>query len=207
MKDQKAFFPISLGNHYYTNNGLVSIRETISIHHEHCIVVICDHLRDLSYSIRGLSSFEINGKLEKEVSEFENRLINCGYDDSNIEIVTMSSLVKETLFENIQRELFHLIRSNESLFEYLNELSMYTLDKNRDLKNINKQGIQSQYFISESSLSIYVTEVLGYENEYYKQFDRGLIVILYKKYSEYIRSIINKVTLERKFRSLKEILL
>ena len=206
MKTNNAYFPISLGNHYYSNDILISIKDSISIHHEKSLVLICDHLRYLSYKLKGLSNEVIDEKIQKEVREFKARLANCGYNYSNIKTETMSSYLDNTVFVNLQKEIQNLIYQNKLLFDYLNNLSLLALDKNNNTQESGNKDIQIQYFISETSLSIYITEVLGYENEYYKQLDRGLIVILYEKYERSLEKIIEQNKLNRKFRPLTEVL-
>lgn len=206
MKSDKAFFPISLGNHYYTNDILITIRNEIAVNFDDSIVVICDHLRYLSYKIRGIETDVIRKKLQKEVDEFNKRLFNCGYENSGIRIENMSSFLSEKKFIDIQIIILNLISEQKPIFEYINELSMFTLDKIHSEIDVINIDTQLQYFISETALSLYVTELLGFFNEFYKQFDRGLVVILYETYTNYLKSTLHKTTLNRKFHSLKEII-
>lgn len=207
MKTKNAFFPISLGNHYYSNDVLISIKETISVKHNKSLLLICDHLRYLSYKLKGLSPNVIDKKIQKEVREFKLRLVNCGYSCSNIETKTMSSYLGDLQYVRVQNEIQELIQKNEILLRYLNALTITSLQRNNNALESTNQNLQIQYCISETSLSIYITELLGYEYEYYKQLDRGLVVILYEKYHGYLEKITNQITLNRKFRSLKEVLL
>ncbi len=207
MKSNKAFYPISLGNHYYTNNVLTGIKDRVSINFQENMLVICDHLRYLSYKMRGVDKDIIEKKIVNEVSQFQKTLKNCGYDSSRITIKNMSSLICGEIYHKIERGIFELIKDEEQIFDYLNELSMFTLDKFDGREIRNNIDVQIQYFVSETAMSIYVTECLGFENEYYKQFDRGLVVILYEKYNNYLKRILGKDVLSRKFYSLKDILL
>lgn len=206
MKSDKAFFPISLGNHYYTNDILINIRNDIAVDYGNSIVVICDHLRYLSYKIRGIETEVIEKKIEKEVDEFNKRLSNCGYGNSGIDIENMSSFLSENKFLDIQRRILTLINNQEQIFKYINELSMFILDKNKSEVDVKNIDTQLQYFISETALSLYVTEILRFHDEFYKQFDRGLVVILYEKYTNDLKRILDKTILNRKFYSLKEII-
>lgn len=207
MKSNKAFYPISLGNHYYTNNVLTGIKDRVSINFQENMLVICDHLRYLSYKMRGIDTDIIEKKIVNEVSQFQKTLKNCGYDSSRITIENMSSLICSEIYLKIERGIFKLIKDEEQVFDYLNELSMFTLDKFEGSEIRNNIDVQIQYFVSETAMSIYVTECLGFENEYYKQFDRGLVVIVYEKYNNYLKRILGTDVLSRKFYSLKDILL
>ncbi len=206
QKSQKAFVPIALGDHYYSDDALTTIRDTITKRHGECLLVICDYLRHLAYQIRGNSSGIIEKRILMEVHEFMKRLRRCGFYRYGIRSMSMMSFVYRPAYLHIQDRICKLIRDEPLLLEFLAEHSVFTLAKFDNPNNPDNRDTQIRYFVSETTLGIYLTEILGYENEYYGVFDRGLIVLLYENYQQNLLSIINKNKLDRKFHSLSGIM-
>ncbi len=209
--DDAYFLPISLGNHFYSNDVLEWIFAHIIGLRVPTLLVVCDELRRISYRARGLEEPLLTDKTTKENTEFGRRLVNCGIERrENISLAFESELISDTNaleFFAIRSNLEKRIGETPELSNYLDELTRSLIDSiypNRRLHTRTVEEIQRHYLLRETALSIYVTEKLGYSTEVYKREDRGLIKELYTSFQHVVKSIVDKPNLDRRFESIED---
>ncbi len=207
MTDKGGYFPISLGNHYYTNRVLQQISNSVACNYKSNQLVICDRLRCLSYGIRGVERGLIKNKVELEIHQFYSRLQNVSFDFQLINVQLMTDIFMNVEFNAFANSFYKEISSKTVVSKYIHEIVDYTLDKLSVQHTDYNVKVQSRYFLEETAMSIYVTEILGFNCEYYKSLDRGLIVLLYDEYPSMIKELVSKTKLSRKFFSLKELII
>ncbi len=202
---QRLFIPISIGNHYYSSAVLTRILSEITVYSAESIFFICDRLRYLIYKARGYEDeAKIQQKLEREVVQLKRSLINCGLSKyKNARIETWKFLKDQPGYINILSEVTSICESDRDVSIFLEGLVFQLA--NRFFSEINNKvlAIQRSYVLEETALSLFMTELYGFNVEVYQRFNGGLIDLIYKSKANCIRDFLGKSYLQRTFVSLE----
>jgi tRNA-dependent cyclodipeptide synthase len=208
---QKLFFPISIGNHFYSKKVFKFIIKELAVDCESAVIFICDRLRYLYHQAMGYGTPEETwAHVDEEFEQIKRTLVNCGLNENpKIELWRWQNIEQK---ENYQRILEYLTQAANDrkpnqirsfLEPFTRELTEKFYGENFSTEQLE---IQQEYILIESALSIYITEIAGFNVELYKNMDRGLIVELYHDNASFVKKMIGKDALDRQFFSLMELL-
>lgn len=192
--NSKLFIPLSIGNHYYSSGVLRDINKRFVNISRHSILFICDELRRLSYIIKGYSDdFCLSTKTELQTSELKQALFNCGLRQSElVDIWSWSDLPDINTLTLFNDRLMELIANDEHLCkEMIKKAEMFFAVAK--IINYSRLQLQNQlkYFALETSLSIYMNEILCCDFEVYKT-PLGVIDYIYAERSSFVYNLIGK---------------
>jgi hypothetical protein len=197
-----VFVPISLGNHYYSLAVLKAVIEFIS-KTNHAVVFLCDRLRFLSYRIRGEANLDrINSNIHIQLDQINRVLVNLGIREySNIIVANWSFIYDDARFFDVLMSLEKLVREDPEVHRQIHDHCTHLLHRFHGLKGFNLEesmGLQLRFIMEESALSLYMTEIRGYNVELYRR-GIGFIDYLYCHKPDSLRAMTGKPILKRKF--------
>lgn len=206
------FIPISLGNHFYSSQVLTLLLSHFVTHSRQSVIFLCDRLRLLSYRIRGeTNSRRINTNIRLQLDQFTRALMNNGLvSHPNVKVVNWSYLEGDSRFDDLVTWLQKLLRDDLRVGELVDVYATSLISRfgEASRKAINEQrsiSLQRQYIIEETALSLYMTELKGFNTEIYRR-GMGFVDDLYAERRADLMSFLGKHTLERRFVSIESCL-
>jgi tRNA-dependent cyclodipeptide synthase len=204
----RMFIPMSLGNHYYSTEVLSSLLSHFIAKSQYSIIFLCDRLRFLSYRIRGEThEARIVKTIRLQIEQINRTLANLGLNSySNVRVVDWSFLQDDLRYVSLLASLERLVREDpwaqEQADRYVAQfvVRFHAPDGPQHQDAIE---LQRRYLIEETALSLYMTEVRGFNVEVYRR-GMGFIDDLYSERAVKIMSLLKKSTLDRKFISIEE---
>ena len=207
VSGSRLFIPMSLGNHYYTNERLRRLYHDFAKASDSSLVFLCDHLRYLSYLIRGESNEEdIRNRVATQVVQMKVTLAHCGFVPSEkLSIQCWGDIASDVRVAEITQKLEDLIRKDADVAKEASTSCEFFLRKFRGNSPTQKRAseIQKQYLVAETALSIYMNECVGFDYEVYRR-GAGFVDFLYESKTEEIRSL-SGGSANRKLLSLESI--
>jgi tRNA-dependent cyclodipeptide synthase len=200
----RMFIPISLGNHYYSSEVLSSLLSHFIAKSRCSIIFLCDRLRFLSYRIRGEThDAKIATNIRLQVDQMNRTLVNLGLNShSNARVVDWSFLQDDPRYASVVASLEKLVREDPWAQEQADRYVAQFVVRFRSPDGSQHKDLQRQYLIEETALSLYMTELRGFNVEVYRK-GMGFVDDLYSERSAELMSLLKKSTLERKFISIE----
>ncbi|MEA2910492.1 MAG: Cyclodipeptide synthase [Bradyrhizobium sp.] len=203
----RMFIPISLGNHYYSSEVLNALLSHFIAGSRCSVIFLCDRLRFLSYRIRGeTDDARIVTNIRLQLDQMNRTLINLGLSShSNVRVVDWSFLQDDSRYAGVLESLEELVRTDpwvqDQVDRYVAQFvgRFYTPQGPQRDESIQ---LQRRYLVEETALSLYMTEVRGFNVEVYRR-GMGFVDDLYSKRPVELMSMLKKSTLERKFVSIE----
>lgn len=188
----RLFIPISLGNHYYSRKILRDLLRDFITPSKISTIFLCDQLRRLSYLIKGETDEElVSNRVASQLAEMKAMLSNCGYEESAmLNIVSWTDVADDPRLKEVILGVKNLINTDRTLSWQIDEACQQLLGRfgSRDSNQNNIKDIQKEYLVSETSLSIYMNECVGYDFEVYRK-KGDIIDFIYESRSDEVRSI------------------
>jgi tRNA-dependent cyclodipeptide synthase len=203
----RMFIPISLGNHYYSSEVLSSLLSHFIAKSRCSVIFLCDRLRYLSYRIRGEThEARIFTNIRLQLEQMNRSLVNLGLNShSNVRVVDWSFLADDPRYASVLASLEKLVREDpwaqEQADRYVAQ-SIIRFHASGGPQHKDSIQLQRQYLVEETALSLYMTEVRGFNVEVYRN-GMGFVDDLYSKRTTEVMSLLKKSTLERRFISLE----
>jgi tRNA-dependent cyclodipeptide synthase len=203
----RMFIPISLGNHYYSSDVLHALLSHFIAKSRHSIIFLCDRLRFLSYRIRGeTDEARITANIRLQLDQMTRTLINLGLNShSNAEVVDWSFLQDDPRYAQVVESLEKLVEKDpwvqDQVDRYIAQYIVRFYAPHGPQRDESFQ-LQRQYLIEETALSLYMTEVRGFNVEVYRR-GMGFVDDLYANRAVELMALLKKSALERKFVSIE----
>ena len=203
----KVFIPISLGNHYYSSAILRKVIDDFISKSDVSIIFLCDRLRFLSYRIRGETDIRrINSNIQIQLDQMAKTLINLGIKScSNTTIANWSYLHEDPRYFSLLSALEILLRKNPEVGRQLKEYAMKQIYRFGGAERTISEAsmhFQLQYITEETALSLYMTEIRGYNFEIYRR-GMGFVDYLYDQRSDDLKLLTGNSALTRHFISIE----
>jgi tRNA-dependent cyclodipeptide synthase len=201
------FIPISLGNHYYSRKILREVFVNFIAHSNVSIIFLCDRLRFLTYRMRGVTNLEtINSKIRIQIDQMNRTLANLGLGSyPNVSIVSWSFLKEDHRYDRLLQSLQEFIHADAEVRLSLNDFAATLIARFYGLGSANlaqPTELQRQYIIEETALSLFMTEIKGYNVEVYRR-GMGFVDYLYRERPSHLKLLTEKATLNRRFIALE----
>jgi tRNA-dependent cyclodipeptide synthase len=202
-----VFVPISLGNHYYSSEVLRQVMFEFIAKSHLSVIFLCDRLRFLSYRIRGETDLRrISANIRIQLAQMTRALMKLGLKSHpNAMIADWSLLEDDPRYLGVLSSLENLIREDRVLRQQTGDYAIELMNRFRGIDGNNRDDrvqLQFQYVIEETALSLYMTEIRGYNVEVYRR-GMGFVDYLYSQRSDDLMSILGKSTLDRRFISIE----
>jgi tRNA-dependent cyclodipeptide synthase len=202
------FIPISLGNHYYSSEILRRVQSDFVAHSKFAVVFLCDRLRHLSYQIRGETDAErISASIKLQVDQLTRSLMHLGFGSySNAVIASWSFLLDDSRYLELLAALQEFVHRDAVLNRRLEGYAAELMDRFRGPNSAGlgeRIALQRQYVTEETALSLYMTEIRGFNVELYRR-GMGFVDALYRERPRELMALLGKSKLERQFVSLEE---
>jgi tRNA-dependent cyclodipeptide synthase len=201
------FVPISLGNHYYSSAVLRSLIDHFITPSNHSIIFLCDRLRLLSYLIRGEIDLErVTTNIKSQVEQLTRALVKAGIRSCpHASIVDWSFCQDDSRFIQLLSNLKQFIRADSTVCRKLND-QVTRLVHVHGHKGAGIEGdeLQFKYITEETALSLYMTEIRGYNVEVYRR-GMGFIDYLYSERPAHLLTLTGNSVLTRRFISLESL--
>jgi hypothetical protein len=203
------FIPISIGNRFYTSKRVRKIGEMFLADAAAAVIIPCDILKFFAYlAQRGISDGEAELRASRESLNVIGMLRNCGVEKmGNTRIYPMSNFYSDSEFLYFIDEFEKAVNSSRAASE-LDRLVDLFINQfyDPDERTESTECIQRQNVLHAAGMGIYVTEILGYRSELYKQSEGLLQTYLYEFCPDVLRSLLGKSQLDRQFVGLAAIL-
>jgi tRNA-dependent cyclodipeptide synthase len=205
-KGGNLFIPISLGNHYYSYDVLRRLMNDFIQPSNLSIIFLCDRLRFLSYLIRGETDRQrITSNINIQVGQLTRALIKLGLGSHpNASIADWSLCREDGRYKGLLARLQRFVRDDATvrreLDDYVNRLLDIHGRKGTSVARCAE--LQFEYVTEETALSLYMTEIRGYDVEVYRR-GMGFVDYLYARQPADLRTLTGKLILSRKFISLE----
>jgi tRNA-dependent cyclodipeptide synthase len=202
------FIPISLGNHYYSSQILRRVIMEIVSKSDRSMIFLCDRLRFLSYQIRGERDIQrINSNVQIQLEQTRRALINLHLGRyPNALVADWSFCQEDPRYQRLLTSLEEFAREDPVVGRQLRDYAARLLHRFHGLATpdyaISVQ-LQLQYVMEETALSLFITEIRGYNVEVYRR-GMGFVDYLYDQRPERLKSLMCKSTLDRKFIALED---
>jgi len=201
------FIPISLGNHYYSSGVLSTLLSHFIAKSRCSVIFLCDRLRFLSYRIRGEThDSRIVANIRLQLDQMNRTLVNLGLGSHpNARVVDWSFLQDDPRYSGVVASLEQLVREDPWAQEQANRYVAQFVARFHapDGPQLGDSAhLQRQYLIEETALSLYMTELRGFNVEVYRR-GMGFVDDLYSERPAEVMSLLKKSTLERKFISIE----
>jgi tRNA-dependent cyclodipeptide synthase len=205
---RKLFIPISLGNHYYSLKVLRQVIENFISKSEQCVVFLCDRLRFLSYLIRGETNFDqINSNIRIQLDQMSRALAKSGITSySNVTIANWTFVENDHRFLSLVASLEKLVEEDSEVRRQISSHCSRLLSQFYSFNGpqaVDCIQIQQQYIMEETALSVFMTEIRGFEFEIYRK-GMGFVDYLYDQQPDALKSLIGRSSLSRKFIALED---
>jgi tRNA-dependent cyclodipeptide synthase len=203
----RMFIPISLGNHYYSSDVLSVLLSQFIASSERSVIFLCDRLRFLSYRIRGETHVSrIIANIRLQVDQMKRTLANLGLNSHpNAGVVDWSFLQADPRYLRLVASLEELVREDRVVREQADRyVAQFVARLHAPDGPQRKESIvlQRQYLIEETALSLYMTEIRGFNVEVYRK-GMGFVDDLYFERPTDLMRLLEKSTLDRKFISIE----
>jgi hypothetical protein len=193
----RVFLPLSIGNHYYSNQRLRRISNEIVGQSAYTVIFICDELRRLSYYVKGITDESIvAAKVALQLLQTKQTLHNCGLTKhQNLDIWSWSNLPDQGLVFSIYKRIHALIADDQYVIHEADRHIEATVSAKNDAVSSRGQAThyQLQYFALETALSIYMNEVMCFDYEVYRR-SMGIIDYIYATQAGFVKTISNGIT-------------
>jgi tRNA-dependent cyclodipeptide synthase len=201
------FIPISLGNHYYSSEVLSALLSHFIAKSRCSVIFLCDRLRFLSYRIRGEThDSRIVANIRLQLDQMNRTLVNLGLNSHpNAKVVDWSFLQDDPRYAGVVASLEQLVRGDPWVQEQADRhVAQFAARFHAPEGSPREDSIQLQrlYLIEETALSLYMTEVSGFNVEVYRR-GMGFVDDLYSERPAELMSLLNKSRLERRFISIE----
>ena len=208
LRSARVFVPISLGNHYYNSRILERILTDVLVKASSGVIFLCDRLRYLSYLIRGEPNNDRIGRnIQIQLEQTVRALTNLGLGSlANVTIANWSMLEDDPRYGALLVSVEALLRDVPAVRHEAEVEAAQLLRRFGDpgkLARKQRLKLQLQYITEETALSLYMTEIRGFNVELYRR-GKGFVDLLYNEHSDALKSITGKGVLVRKFVSLEE---
>jgi len=188
----RMFIPISLGNHYYTNARLRRLFHEIADASAFSLVFLCDQLRHMSYLIRGeTNNDDITSKVAAQLTQMRVTLSHCGFAASGkLRVLSWEDIAADARIDRIDQGLEGLIETDAEVAAQARLNCEYFLRKFCGSGPVQRKTaeIQMRYLVSETALSIYMNECIGFDYEVYRR-GSGFVDFLYKTRPTQVKEI------------------
>ena len=201
------FIPISLGNHFYSSQVLTVLLSHFVAQSRQSVIFLCDRLRFLSYEIRGEANFQrVNTNIRLQLDQITRSLINNGLNSyQNVRVANWSYLEGDSRFGNLVIWLQKLVRDDPRVAQLADDYARSLLSRFGEASWSSSKSIslQRQYIVEETALSLYMTELQGFNTEIYRR-GMGFIDDLYTERRADLMSCLGKHILERRFVAIED---
>lgn len=202
------FIPLSLGNHYYSARVLRQVMAEFISGSRVSVIFLCDHLRFISYRIRGETSLErLNAKIQIQVEQMTRTLNKLGLGSyPNAVVANWSFLEGDQRYAGLLSSLAQFVKEDAEVRVQLNDYANGLLQRFHEPKKANLAGtleLQLQYILEETALSLFMTEIRGHNVEIYRR-GMGFVDYLYDKRPEKLKSLTGAPALKRKFVAIED---
>jgi tRNA-dependent cyclodipeptide synthase len=202
-----VFVPISLGNHYYSSAILRQVMIEFIAKSRVSVIFLCDRLRFLSYRIRGETDLaRIDSNIRIQLAQMTRALVNLGLNAySNALVANWSLFQDDPRYFDLLASLEQFVRNDIEVSRRLEEYAIRLLHYFRGVassKLDDRFKYQQQYIVEETALSLYMTEIRGYNIEVYRR-GMGFVDYLYSERSNDLMSLTGNSILNRKFISIE----
>jgi tRNA-dependent cyclodipeptide synthase len=203
----RLFIPISLGNHYYSSKVLSVLLSEFITRSERSVIFLCDRLRFLSYRIRGETDEpRIAATIRLQLAQMNRTLVNLGLDShENVEVVDWSFMQDDVRYTGLLAALERMVREDRGVREqsdrYVAQFAARFQLPEGPQREISID-MQRRYLIEETALSLYMTEIRGFNVEVYRR-GMGFVDDLYAQRPVELMRLLEKSTLDRRFVSIE----
>lgn len=199
------FIPISLGNHYYSKKILRRLMDDFVAKSRLSVIFVCDRLRFLSYKIRGVADDEmIKARISVQLDQIISALVEAGVKSHGNAILADWEFIQDDhQHTRLLSRLNELIERSPILQRQVDTYAARMIHSFRG--KIENLHYQRQYLIEETALSIYMTEIRGFNVELYRR-GMGLVDALYRESSDELMLMLGKSKLDRQFIALEGLL-
>jgi tRNA-dependent cyclodipeptide synthase len=201
-KSSSLFIPISLGNHYYSYAILQSLLDDFIAPSNRSVVFLCDRLRFLSYLIRGETNIPcIISNTKNQVNQLTRALVNLGIQSFPHAIIADWSFCQnDEQYNRLVSDLQLMAKNNSSMRRELdNQVNrLIEIHRSKESDVARRTELQLEYVIEETALSLYMTEIRGYNVEIYRR-GMGFVDYLYRRRHGDLLALTRKSVLNRKF--------
>jgi tRNA-dependent cyclodipeptide synthase len=203
-KGGNLFIPISLGNHYYSNDVLRRLINDFIQPSNLSIIFLCDRLRFLSYLIRGETDRQrITSNITIQVGQLSRALIKLGLGShANASIADWSFCREDGRYKDLLSKFQQFVRDDATVRRELDDYVDCLLDVHGRMSVARSAELQFEYVTEETALSLYMTEIRGYHVEVYRR-GMGFVDYLYAQRPADLRTLTGNLILNRKFISLE----
>jgi hypothetical protein len=197
------FIPISLGNHYYSTKILRWVIAECVSKSSHSVIFLCDRLRFLSYRMRGATDFSgINSRIRIQIDQMNRTLVNLGLGfHPNAFVANWSLLEEDHRYGGLLASLQEFVNADLEVSQYLNDHAIGLIGRLYRLASgtlVDPMELQREYIIEETALSLFMTEIKGYNVEVYRR-GMGFVDYLYNKRPDTLKSLTGSSALKREF--------
>jgi tRNA-dependent cyclodipeptide synthase len=208
LASANLFIPISLGNHYYSSQILRRLLSDFVANSKSAVVFLCDRLRLLSYRIRGEVDIErIEANIKLQLDQLTRSLMHLGLRSyPNAKVANWLFLLDDPRYTGLLASLQDFVEKDAALHHKLEDYAGELMDRFRGLSDAGFQeriALQRQYVTEETALSLYMTEIRGFNVEVYRR-GMGFVDALYRERPSELMSLLGKSKLDRRFISLEE---
>jgi tRNA-dependent cyclodipeptide synthase len=201
------FIPISLGNHYYSTKILRQVMTEFISKSSVSVIFLCDRLRFLSYCMRGDKDVKsINSRIQIQINQMNRTLTNLGIDCyPNAFVANWSFLEEDQRYDGLLASLQDFVQADPEVRQCLNDHAVYLIHRFYGLESsdlVDSIELQRQYILEETALSLFMTEIRGYNVEVYRR-GMGFVDYLYSQRPAALKLLTGAATLKRKFVSIE----
>jgi tRNA-dependent cyclodipeptide synthase len=201
------FIPISLGNHYYSSEILLRLMSDFIAHSKLSVIFLCDRLRLLSYGIRGETHLaKASANIRLQLDQLTRSLFHLGLDaHSNATVADWSFLAGDPRYDRLLASLDELVRGDPALASQLHGRVVALMHRFPGADGADRRqrmALQRQYVIEETALSLYMTEMRGFNVEVYRR-GMGFVDDLYRERPAELMALVGKSKLDREFISIE----
>jgi tRNA-dependent cyclodipeptide synthase len=206
VKGGNLFIPISLGNHYYSSDVLRRLINDFIPPSNLSIIFLCDRLRFLSYLIRGETDRQrITSNIKIQVGQLTRAFAKLGLESHpNASIEVWSFCQEDGRYKELLSKLQQFVRDDATVGRELDDCVNRLLEIHgcKGTSVARCAELQFEYITEETALSLYMTEIRGYDVEVYRR-GMGFVDYLYARRAADLRTLTGKLILSRKFISLE----
>src|SRR5262245_13767917 len=206
VANRHLFVPVSLGNHYYSSVVLRNLIENLIAPSKSSIIFLCDRLRFLSYLMRGETDLNrITSNVKIQVEQMTRALLNLGIRACpHASIVDWSFCRDDDRYIRLSSNLRQLLIDDATIRRELNDhvKRLLVIHGRKGASLRHGPELQLEYIIEETALSLYMTEIRGYDVEVYRR-GMGFVDYLYNERASDLLILTGKLVLNREFISLE----
>jgi tRNA-dependent cyclodipeptide synthase len=203
----RMFIPISLGNHYYSSEILNVLLSEFIAKSKCSVIFLCDRLRFLSYQIRGETDEpRIVATIRLQIAQMNRTLRNLGLNSHpNAEVADWLFLQDDMKYTQLLASLEKMVGEDQGTRQqfdwYVGQFAARFALPDGPRREVSIE-MQRRYLIEETVLSLYMTEIRGFNVEVYRR-GMGFVDDLYAHRPIEMMRLLKKSTLDRRFVSLE----